>query len=71
MVNKKPLKTIDDLRMRNGEGGYWMAIGFEDLKKEAIKWLVDIIRTEKNPFQQFREFHNITDEDLRKAHEIL
>ena len=54
------LKTIKDLT----EEYSMCSLCAITAKKEAVKWVLDIVKKNKNPFKAFMEFHNITDEDL-------
>ena len=58
------LKTLKDLGNEFEDTG---RIYIEDieLKAEAVKWVKEGLEKNKNFFNLFCEFHNITEEDLK------
>lgn len=66
------LKTLKDLGMKYlkppiSETGYCMGMDIVDkreLKKEAIKWVKDEDKLSPSAKAGFKEFHNITEDDL-------
>jgi hypothetical protein len=62
------LKTLKDIRTSNM---HLLREGHEELefkellRQEAIKWILDALNKRKNPFLAFKDFFNITDEELK------
>ena len=63
----KTLKDLPSLAMGNplSEVKEEIFIDIKDIKKGAIKQIIDGLKKKKNFFKVFLEFHNITEEDLK------
>ena len=67
------LKTLKDLERYNEWEGFEGHVEFRELKQEAIKWVKFYMDKEKKTDMrmyrlliiEFRNFHNITEEDLK------
>jgi len=56
------LKNLKDLKTHNYSGEVIGYINPDELKAEAINWVLDMLKYNKNPFKAWIKFFNIDEE---------
>ena len=65
-MKNKELKTLKDLERLNADESYaYTFVLTEELKAEAVKWVIHGANKGKNMFKMFMDFFNLTEEELK------